>query len=85
MSEIRARAHAEVMKLSGRLGKETDKAISIKLDADNVDLDVDNIPSGYIWFQLSQVTEIHRTYSLTNGTPDELVVSLWVLRQKGMM
>lgn len=74
---------AEVVRISGKLGKETDKAISFKLDDDNTDLE--EIPAGYVWFPFSQVKEIHRTFSLINGTPDELVISAWIARQKGMV
>ena len=82
-------ANTDLVLIKGNLDRETDKAIMIKeintiiLDAIDYVEDIDNVNKlREQWFTLSQVSKIHR--SNIEGK-DELHVSMWICKQKGLM
>lgn len=62
----------EVVKIEGRIKRETAAAICFNFE--NTDM----------WFPLSQVNSIHRTFSAINGTLDSIVITEWIARQKNI-
>lgn len=66
--------------LEGQHLGETEKAVKFKLHAPG------NIKDGEIqWYPLSQITSIHRCYDEIEGTFDVLMISEWLLGQKGLL
>ena len=51
---------------------ETDKAIKFSFVSKSGDM------LGVRWVPLSQVSQIHRTYSVVNDTLDSIVISTWI-------
>ncbi len=67
-----------VMKLEGRIGRETNKAIQFTLLYEDGTEET-------TWFPLSQVQSIHRTHSVVNETNDSLVISMWIAKLKDLV
>lgn len=65
------RLRDEVVSISGTKGVETAKALFFTLDKD----EYPELKTHGQWFPFSQIEEIH---------PDSLVVSRWILEQKGI-
>lgn len=69
--------------LKGEIIAETSAAILFR--SYNTESDYEARDGDSIWFPLSQVDEIHRTYSIASGTLDEIVVSDWIAKKKGLV
>jgi hypothetical protein len=65
--------------IRGQIGRETDKAIQFTVQAIGND-DIEEEPTE--WFPLSQVEKIWRN---KGTTPDEMQVSEWILKAKGLI
>lgn len=65
--------------LHGEIVGESDKAIKLRV-VDKVD-GRDRIE----WYPLSQLSSIHRMFNAETETLDILMVSEWILKQKGML
>lgn len=78
------RATGAVIRLSGKVKFQTAKAICFICSLDSTEFETiqqEEENAKGIWFPFSQVTEIHRDVP---DTPDELVVSHWIAKQKGI-
>ena len=80
----------EVIRLTGRIIHQTAKAILFHVSTEHHKIDnpvsvSENNKTGF-WFPFSQITEIHTASSelLNDGGYDELVVSKWIAKQKGI-
>ncbi len=63
------------VKISGKIKAETANAILFTLESNGESH----------WIPLSQVSEIHRTFSIVDIRYDELVISQWIAEKKGLV
>lgn len=84
----------ETYKLTGKIVARSKAAILFAIDPNDLDLSMDEFLEGIKaknsdieqhWFPLSQTKQMHETFSLVNGTYDSIVVSIWIMKQKGMV
>lgn len=73
------RAGTVLRSISGQITRETDKAILLQVNDQKGDFQKS------VWFPLSQLGSIHRTYDEVNGTFDVLMASEWILGQNGVL
>lgn len=72
--------------LHGEIMGESDKAIKFEFCIDTEDLpDGQNPDYKTEWFPLSQISSIHRFSKPDNDLTDILMISEWVLKQKGIL
>lgn len=70
--------------LHGEIMGETEKAIKFEFCTDTEDTG-DEPEYKTEWFPLSQISSIHRLAKDDNGLCDILMISEWILKQKGIL
>lgn len=76
----------EIVSYHGRITARSVKAIQFCIVPADVEYDASKHSEfDVVWFPLSQVKEIHETYSKLKDTMDRIVVSAWIAKEKGLL